>query len=183
MKDIWRAMPVILVLALGLGPACSEKSSTGNGGVVDIEDLLVRNNEITGWTYFGVGWVARNYDELYDAINGGGEIYRDHGFEEAAGQKYEGTIDGGTRTLEIWVFDQGSQANAKATYDDPSLGLTSATPWTGGAGDEAHHLSTLSQILAFYRGPYYVLLTVNHGTEKSLNILKQFALNIDGKIE
>jgi hypothetical protein len=184
MKGILRSLTTILATLLVLGLACSEKSSTGNGGAVDIEDLLVKNNEITGWMYSDTGWVARNSDQLYAEIDGAGVPYVDHGFVEGAGQVYEGTIDSGTRELGIWVFDQGSETNAKETFDDPVIRPSGVTPWNDGAGDEAYYKSFgLSQQMSFQRGPYIVILDINYDTDESLNILKQFALNIDGKME
>jgi hypothetical protein len=178
------ALPILIVL-LALALACSEKSSTGSGGAVDIEDLLVRNNEITGWTYSDAGWVARNSEQLYAQINGAGVPYvRDYGFVEGAGQEYEGTIDSATRELEIWVFDLGTESNAKGAYDDPQLRPSGVTPWTDGAGQEAYYKRFgLSQKMSFYRGPYIAILDMAYDTDESLNIIKQFALNIDGKIE
>lgn len=174
---------LLLLCTLPLSVCCS-KSSTDSGEVLTIEDLLVENNEITGWTYAGERWVAQSISELTVYINGAAEIYQRHGFQEAAYQAYEGTIDAGTRTLELTVFDQGSSSNAKDTFDDPDTGFSGATPWAGGAGDEAHYKRYgLSQAMAFRRGRYFVLLGMTYDTEESLNVLKQFALNVDGKIE
>lgn len=185
MRRIFRSILPILVVPLVLGLACSEKSSTGGGGAVDVEDLLVKNNEITGWTYSRTGWVARNSEQLYGVINGAGEPYvEDYGFVEGAGQEYEGTIDSATRGLEIWVFDLGSESNAKGAFDDPGIRPSAVTPWTDGAGQEAYYKRFgLTQKMSFYRGPYVVVLDMRYDTDESLNILKQFALNIDGKIE
>jgi len=180
-----------LILLLVLGTGCDKKEDNnddnGNSGgtVLTIEDLLIKDNEITGWPYSGVGWTANNITELTEQINGGAEIYQKHGFKEAAHQSYSGTIDNGTRTLELTVYNQDSDANAKATYEDPDLGMTGATPWDdGAAGTAAQYVrfGGLSQKLVFYKGAYYVLIEINYDTEESLNIIKQFALNVDGKI-
>jgi hypothetical protein len=176
----------VLLLALVLSLVCCGKKSTEGSGPISIEDLLVKNNEITGWTYFGTGWVASGYSELTLFINGRADFYQKHGFVEAANQSYQGTIDGGTRKLHLTVFNQGSAGNAQATYEDPELGLSGSIDWTvGAAGDAAKYAwyGQLSQTLVFYRGQYFVLLEMEYGTEESLNILKQFALNVDGKIE
>jgi len=70
-------------------------------------------------------------------------------------------------------------------YEDPDLGLSGAIAWTNGAGDAAHYIryGGLAQTLAFYKDKYFVSLEIDYDTEESLNILKQFALNIDGNIE
>jgi hypothetical protein len=174
------ATSVLLALA-----SCSDKQTTGGGDLVAIEDLLVRNNEITGWTYQGSGWTASSISELTVYINGLAEVFERHGFVEASFRAYQGTIDDGTRTLELTVYNQGTTANAQDTFDDPDTGMSGATTWTDGPGDAAHYVrfGGLSQALAFYHGPYFVQLRLNYDTEESLNILKQFALNVDGKID
>ena len=108
-----------------------------------------------------------------------------YGFVEAANQSYQGTIDQGTRKLHLTVFNQGTADNAEATYEDPEVGVSGAVIWDGGAGDAAKYAwyGQLSQTLVFHSGPYFVLLEMEYGTEESLNILKQFALNVDGKIK
>lgn len=149
-----------------------------------IEDLLVKNNEITGWSYNGAGWTANNISELTTVIDGLADIFQRHGFIEAAYQAYQGKVDNADRRLDLTIYNQGSETNARATYDDPDLSLTSAQNWTGGAGTAAHYERYgLSQKLAFYRGSYFVMLEMNYDTEESLNILKQFALNVDGRIK
>ena len=176
-------IPAIVLLSMIFAVSCSKKS-TETGDILTVEDLLVDNNEITGWTYSGQRWTANSVSELTVYINGQAPIYERHGFREAAHQDYSGTIDSGTRTLKLTVFDQGTGGGAKDTFDDPDTGLTGATTWTDGAGDEAKYVrnSGLSQVLSFYSGEYFVLLEMSFDTEESLNILKQFALNVDSKI-
>jgi len=169
------------VIALGLG--CGDDS--GGGQAIAIEDLLLKNNEITGWTYSGTGWTASSISELTTYIDGKADVYQRHSFVEAASRGYQGTIDAGTRTISLTVFNQGNAAGAVDTYNDPDVGLSGPTPWSGGAGEGAHYVryGGLSQALSFYRGTYFVLLEVNYDTEETLNIIKQIALNVDGKIQ
>jgi len=173
---------LLIAAAVLAGIGCGDDPGSGQGKA--IEDLLIRNNEITGWTYAGAGWTAGRISVLTTYIDGKADVYQRHGFAEAAYQAYQGTINAGTRTISVSVFDQSSAAGAIDTYDDPDVGLTGATTWTDGAGEAAHYVryAGLSQALSFYRGSYFVLLEVNYDTEETLNILKQFALNVDGKI-
>ena len=129
--------------------------------------------------------MANNVSELTTYINGAAEIYQRHGFVEAAHQQYQGKVDNANRQLRIYVYNQGNESNAKALYEDPDLGLSGAIAWTNGAGDAAHNIryGGLAQTLAFYKDKYFVSLEIDYDTEESLNILKQFALNIDGNIE
>lgn len=174
-----------LAIGTALFMGCSEKGVTENDEILLIQDLLVDNGELTGWVYSGTSWSAASISELTTFINGAAEIYQRYGFEEAAYQSYDGTIDDGTRTLGIGIYDMGSQANAQDTFDDPDIGLSGATTWTNGAGEEAHYVrhGGLSQVLTFYRSSYFVYLELNYDTEESLDILKQFAINVDGKME
>jgi hypothetical protein len=180
-----RAVLSLSIIILILSSGCSKDNATDDNGAVLVEDLLVENNEITGWTYSGAGWVAHNITELTTYINGLAELYQRHGFVEAAHQSYEGTIDNGTRILNITVYNMGTESNAGDTYDDPEVGPTGATDWTDGAGERAHYVrfGGLSQILTFHRGSYFVYIDINYDSDESLNILMQFALNIDGKIQ
>jgi len=163
--------------------ACS-KQATRSESFLSIEDLLVRDNEISSWSHAGPGWQASSVSELTVYINGMAEMYQRHGFEEAAHQSYGGMINSGTRTLALTVYDMGSESNAREVSGDPDLGLSGATAWAGGAGQAAQYVrfGGLSQTLTFYRGEYFVFLAVDYDTEESLNILKQFALNVDGKL-
>jgi hypothetical protein len=179
-----RTAVLVSAMILLLTAACSDKQTTGNDDLLAVEDRLVKNNEIAGWTYFQGGWVANNISELTTHIDGMAVVYERHGFVEAAHQSYQGTIDDAARTLQATVYNQGTAANAEDTFDDPEIGLTGTTIWTDGAGDEAHFkLLGLSYALAFRRGPFFVYLDIGYNTEESLNILKQFALNIDGKLQ
>jgi hypothetical protein len=173
----------ILGIAVMLNLACSKQATKGEG-ILAIEDLLVRDNEITGWSHSGPGWEARSISELTVYINGLAEIYQRHGFAEGAHRAYAGTIDSGGRVLELSVYQVDSEENARALFEDPDLGLSGATPWMGGAGGGAQYVrfGGFSQALAFYRGTYFVFLSLDYDTEESLNILKQFALNVDGKL-
>jgi len=176
---------ILLGLIIFIGVGCEKSESNEDDEVLTIEDLLVKDNEITGWSYAGVRWVANNITELTEFINGGAEIYQNHGFKEATQQSYNGTIENGTRTMQLFIYDMNTNENAKAVYDDPNLGLSGATDWLDGAGVEAHYVrfGGLSQKLSFYRDKYFVLIDINFDTDESLNIVKQFALNVDGKIQ
>jgi hypothetical protein len=177
-----RVYILLLLLVMSLAGACSK--STTAPEALTIEDLLVRNNELAGWVYGDTRWVARNSTELFAKINGDGDINIQHGFQEGAYQNYNGTVNDAAKVVNLIIFDQTTAANAKTVYDAPETDFGGAVPWLDGAGEEAHYLAfTFSTRMSFHRGQYYVELDINSGTEEGLNILKQFALNVDGKIE
>jgi hypothetical protein len=173
---------LLTILTVILLVACSK--STDNNEKL-IEDFLVRSNEITGWTFSGSGWTANSISELTGYIDGEADIYQRYGFIEAAYQQYGGTVNSQSATLAIYIYNLGSAANALSTYNDPGLEMNGAIDWTGGAGDKSHYArnSGLSQTLSFIRKNYFVKLQIDADTDESLNVIKQFALNIDSKMK
>ncbi len=178
MNKIITVLCLILIIS-----ACSKKNPTKQE-IVSIEDLLVRNNEITGWTYGGVAWVANNIPELTTHIDGEADIYQRHGFVEAARQTYQGKVDNMNRQLTMTIYNQGNEKNVTELFNDNDLGMNGAIAWPNGAGKEAHYVRYgLSQRLVFYAAQYFVHLEMNYDTDESLTILQQFALNVSGKIK
>jgi len=158
---------------------------TGKQKTLTIEDMLVKNNEITGWVYSGTAWIANNGSELTQQINGGAELYIKYGFIEAACQYYQGTINDISCEMVLTIYNLGTSENVMALFGDPDLGLTSALTWSDNpAGEAARYIrySGLTQVMCFYRGNYMVYLTLNYDTEESLNIIKQFCYNVDEKV-
>jgi hypothetical protein len=176
----YSALAVIFIIVNG----CTK--DPGNNNTLTIEDMLVRNNEITGWSYSGSGWVANNGSELTQQIDGGAELYIKYGFTEAANQLYQGTINDVSCEIGLTIYNLGTAENTIALFEDPDLGLTSALTWSDNpAGTVARYIrySGISQVLCFYRGNYLVYLTMSFDTEESLSILKQFAFNVDEKVK
>ena len=48
----------VLAFMIILSGSCTK--DPGNNTTLTIEDILVKNNEITGWVYSGAGWIANN---------------------------------------------------------------------------------------------------------------------------
>lgn len=148
-----------------------------------IEDLLVKNNEISGWAASGSNWAVYNNTDLTDKIDGGAEVYIRNGFVEASRQTYQGKVNNVQAELVITVYNQNNKTNAAKLYNDPDLGLTGALKWSG-AGEEAQYarFNGMSQTLVFYRDKYFVYLNFNTDSDESLGIIQQFAKNVDSKI-
>jgi len=173
---------LLLLLPL-LFSTCSKSTDTGE--ILTIEDLLVKNNEIGGWTYGEARWVARNISELTDIINGAADKHERHGFREAAHQDYVGTVGSEAAGIQITVFDHGTHENAEDMYNDPETDFSGAVPWAGpdSAGEEAHFDQSLASIrMSFYREKYYVLLDISKGSTEALSVLQVFAKSVDEKI-
>ena len=177
---------IVAIAASLMLSACKKDGTTDpDGGAQAVDALLVKNGEISGWTYSGSSWVANNVSELTTHINGAADTYQRHGFAEAAHQEYAGNVGSSSAQIKVTVFDQGSPANATALYADPALGFTGAVVWTGGAGEAARYvrINGVAQMLSFRRNGYYVYLELlNVDTDQSLSVLMGFASNIDGKI-
>jgi hypothetical protein len=185
-KQIMHIVKIFITLAtMGLfGGSCTK--DTGKNGALTIEDMLVKNNEITGWVYSGSGWIANNGSELTRQIDGGAELYIKYGFIEAASQLYQGIINDVSCEIVLTIYNLGTSENVIALFDDPDLGLSSALTWTDNpAGTLAKYIrySGVSQVLCLYRDHYLVYLSMSFDTEESLNILKQFGYNVDEKIK
>lgn len=175
-------IPCLMILIIIIFSCTKDPTKTDE--IVSIEDLLVKNNEISGWQYGNESWIANNYQDLYNEIDGGAEVYNQHGFIEAANQTYQGQIDNQNRQLKITIFNQGNETNSKAVFEHPDLGLNTGINLNNGTGTEAKYIRYgLSQVLAFYKKAYFVSLEMNYDTEESLNVTKQFALNISNSIK
>jgi len=181
MKNLFRLSVILLLIIF----SC-EKKTNNDDEILIIEDLLIKNGEITGWTYSGSGWTVNNISELTMQINGAAVLYERYGFIEATYQAYQGNIDDSNSKIELYIYKLGSSENASSLFNDPDLETSSGIVWSDNqAGTEAKYMryGGFSQVLNYYRDQYFVSLSVTYDTEESLNILKQFAFNIDEKIK
>jgi hypothetical protein len=162
------------------------KKDTSKSAAMSIEDMLVKNNEITGWAYSGAGWVASSGSELTHYIDGGSEFFIKHGFIEASNQDYTGNVNNINAQLTVRILNQGTADNAIALFEDPDLQLSSALVWSDNpAGTEARYIRNagFSQVMYFYRSKYVIMIDIDTDSEESLSIIKQFAYNVDAKIK
>ncbi|MBN2103289.1 hypothetical protein JW835_04525 [bacterium] len=171
---------MIILLSIGFN-ACDKKSTAPE--TLTIEDLLVKDNEISGWSKTGEFWLAGSSTDLYTYIDGAADLYNIHGFVEAVSQTYEGPIEGITSWITINIFDQGSQDNAEALflqYIDENMSNPELWQEVGeGARIQRYDLATQ---IVFKKSKYFIYLEVGSSLEKALDILKSFARNIELKI-
>ncbi|MCE5250396.1 hypothetical protein LLG96_09265 [bacterium] len=174
---------VIVTVLCGLAiilTGCSKDSST-NSSPTAPEDILTRDDEISGWGRSGGSWTASSSSELNTHIDGEEPLYNRHGFVEAAMQRYEGTVLGRSTTVEARIFDQGSQENVQALMEELILQLVN--PINLATGDEGKlERFPLSQKILFRKSKYLVSLTITSGLDEALDVLKTFAVNIDKRI-
>jgi hypothetical protein len=174
---------LICVLPLFIGLLFCSKENNTNPDALTPEELLIKDNEISGWQRTGELWTGSSSTDLYEKINGGAEIYINRGFMEAAMQIYQGQVLGNTASVTLYIFDQGKTANAKSVFDELALGMSSPVDWTPGAGQEAKiERFSLSQGIIYYKSKYFISLSIDTGLDEGLDVLKTFAYNVDSKI-
>lgn len=162
--------------------SCTKSEST-EPEVVTVQDLLPKNEEITGWSNGTDSWYATNNDDLNAAINGEAPIYTNNGFVEAIKQSYEGIVLGNSALINIRIFDQGNSSNSKAVFDEITLQLSNPINWSASSGTETKiERFQLSQKIIFWNSKYYVFCSISMGSDEALNVLKTFANNVDSKI-
>lgn len=156
---------------------------------LEVVDLVPLDGEISGWTRSSAMIVCENETQLYNEINGEGQVYIDNGFVRSAFQDFLGDVGAAPQVnLTLWIFDQGDTANAKAVYDLVAIGTE--IDWTddGHAGVEARYLLesgviTPFYVLDFWDDRFYVWMYINDGTDAGLDVAKLFALNISQTIQ
>ena len=151
----------------------------------DAVDLVPGDNEISGWTRTGSVDIAENETQLLALINGEGQVFIDNGFVKFVRQRYQGTVSGNQRELELRIIDMNDAENAETVYDETGFG--SETPWTedGHAGTEARIEEGLisDYMIDFWEDRFYARITLfNEKTVAGLNIAKLFAINVSEAI-
>lgn len=173
----------ILAIAMVASIQCSKKSTT-NPSLASVEDLIIKDNEISGWRRTGEGWVASSETDLYGRIDGAAPPYVQHGFVEAADQNYAGKVLQDTVTVELKVFDQGETANAQALFGELSVLMLTPETWqTDKFRDAKIERTQLSIRIAAWKSKYYVSLSITSNLNEALEVLKTFATNVGSKIK
>jgi hypothetical protein len=174
---------IILLFVFPFLILCSKKNAT-NPEVVTVEDLLIKNNEISGWLRTGEGWVVNSEKELYDKIDGYAEAFTKYGFVEGAQQDYQGTILNSPSIVTLQIFDQGTVSNAQNVFNDIATKLSNPENWGSPYLNEAKiERFTLSQNIVCRKSKYYIKLTVDSNLTEALELLKTFANNVGSKIK
>jgi hypothetical protein len=84
---------------------------------------------------------------------------------------------------EIQVYDQSSEADANAVYDDPNNVFASPiTPSNPPSAKAQIRKDLFSYTMKFVKGQYYVLISIITSEDKGQEVLEVFANNVAGKI-
>ncbi|GEM_PF-704788 len=181
-------MAGIALTMLGMLPACDKSDSGTEPDIVTIADLMPRDNEISGWSQSGGSggsWQAVNPSELQEQINGGSELYTNHGFVEAAMQSYTGKVNAQSGVVcEIQVYDQGTAENADEVFDDPNNVFASPIAPANPPATRAQIRKDLfSWTMKFVKDRYYVLISIITSEDKGQEVLEVFANNVAARIQ
>jgi len=174
---------VVLNFALLLSGCTEKKDSSQNSGALQPADLLPALGAFTGWTKGDFAQMD-NYTELYAVIDGGAEIYVQHGFVEGVKQVYNGSISGSAADLDLYVYDQGSETNCAALLDETEIIPNAMTAWnTGNAKvEEAYLDETLpfDIVIKLRADRFYVQVRVDKGNDDAAakNVAQSFALAV-----
>ncbi|MDH7515679.1 MAG: hypothetical protein QHI48_07395 [Bacteroidota bacterium] len=163
---------------------CSKSDTSPNAVIVSIKDILPRDNEISGWVRTNRSWLARNADDLQREIDGGFEIYVNHGFVEGAMQGYIGRINDQTDVeCEVEITDQHSSTEAQALFDDPQKAFSNPyTPTNPPSPNAQIEKRIFSYEMKFTKGKYYVAISLHNTDDKAEEVIGIFANNIGNKI-
>ena len=176
----------LAILVPAIFTASCDKSDGGtNTNVVTITDLLPRDNEISGWARGSRDWVARNKDDLQREIDGGFEIFANHGFVEGAMQNFTGTVNQATGIeCDVEVYDQRSAAEADALFEDPEKVFSSPIIPANPPSSKAQiQKDVFSYRMKFTKSKYFVTISIGSNDDKTQEVIEIFAKNIAGKIK
>ncbi len=179
-------LPGICIIALAAG--CTKKDESTQPGVVNTADLLPKESEISSWSRQSgsdASWFAANTTQLSEKIDGGFELFANHGFVEAGMQKYAGTVNAQPNVeLEAQIYHQGSEANAAGVYDDPNNAFANPIAPKNPPSARAQITKDIfSFTMKFAKSKYYARLIIFSADDKAQDVLEIFANNIAAKIK
>ncbi|MBD3422431.1 MAG: hypothetical protein GF398_20140 [Chitinivibrionales bacterium] len=171
---------IITTTLLSITVLITCRFSQNPGAGADPTDLLPVNNDISGFERTGSAAIMTDKQTIYNAIDGAAEKYIDYGFIEGAQQNFSnGRID-----VDVQVFNHGTPQNARAVFADDDI--YPSTPSIINAGDP-HVVLDLTNPFAYsilyQRNNIFLRINSSEKSDFALNMVKQFYLNIDTKIE
>jgi hypothetical protein len=177
---------ILLLIVIALASFQCSKKNTTSSNPASVEDLIIKDNEISGWRRAGEGWVASSETDLYGRIDGAAPPYVQHGFVEAAEQYYTGKILQDTVTVGLRITDLGKDTNAKALFDElvnGTNGMINPETWQNDKLQEAKIERTQSIRILAWKSRYCVSLNVTSNLNEAMEVLKTFGINVGSKIK
>lgn len=172
----------LLIITFG----CGKKDDSTTSLTVPA-DFLPKQGDIEGWTAGtnpGDFLEASDYNSLYAIIDGGAEVFINHGFTEGVHQKYYGSISGMEKTLSVLIYDLGDTTGAYELFHDPVIEPGSSSPLDYGDEGRLDEGVLFHHVMDFREDKYYVELEVNNeGVEsEALQVLQLFASEIENNM-
>ena len=188
-----KTLNIALILSILCGfcltiSSCEEEESpnggNGNPSLAVPADFLPTNEDIDGWDTSGEMIEMQDGPELTDVINGGAEIYIEHGFVEGVHQNYTGTIQGLNKQLTIKIYDMGNSDDCTALFSDSRIIPPVNSPMNFGDEGRLDEGLLFAYNLEFRSGKYYVRLELDKsGVEsEALSVIQIFASEVEYNI-
>jgi hypothetical protein len=156
---------------------CGCRKSLDPGAGADPADLLPENDDISGFQKKGSAAVMTDYQSIMDAIDGAAEKYIDYGFVEGAQQMFSnGSVD-----IDVQILNHSSAENAEGIFNE----FYPSSPEVLSSGNPKvviEHALLTGYTLYYMRDNIFIQIFTFDKSNFSLNMAKQFYLNIDRKI-
>jgi hypothetical protein len=137
----------------------------------DIRSLLLSQQQLQNWHILDSARVFKD-DELFDLIDGGAELHLEYGFKQVVTCLYENKSQA---TLHIEIYQMTSDSAAYGLY-------SMMQPGNGKLLEIGQEARMTDYYLLFWKGIYFVTVTVSDKTEELKNALRQVASQIAEKI-
>jgi hypothetical protein len=165
---------LVFLLACGGGeaPVQDAAESSADSGAPDLTELLPADGAVSGWTSDGEPRFF-TADNLWEFINGAADGYLMYGFEEVVTADFSQESSGQQAVIDIYQMMDPTHAfgiycqERNPDYEFIEIG---SEGYSGGTA------------LNFWKGPYYVKLTVFEASEEIEAELKKLAEHVAGKI-
>lgn len=137
-----------------------------------VAQLLAPLQELRDWT---TAEAPRTFvgEDLFELIDGGAELYHEYGFRQAVAARFEGPS---SATLQIEAYQMDSAASACGVYS--LLQSPKGAPIVIGQGGRLYR-----DYLIFWKGPFYVSLTLTVPLESAGAVLTGAARQIADRID
>jgi hypothetical protein len=176
-KYIFSSPKIYFVMMFIIGCFLNCRLTSASGGIADPGELLPGNDDISGYQKKGSTALMTDEQSIFKAIDGAAEQYIRYGFIEGVEQMYSNS----SADIDIRIFNQGTPANAKATFEQfkPSSGEVISA----GVAEVVIDHSILTGYMVYYtRENIYIEIVTYEKSNFALNMAKQFYQNIDKKI-
>jgi hypothetical protein len=151
--------------------------SSSGAEATELGAFLPGNAEVPDWTT--CQW-PKDANDLYWLIDGAGQVFIDHGFQEAVFQNY---YDADFIELNLEIYDQGTSANAESTYHDPALEFGWEVLRDDFGAEGRVDTTVLGSYRAeFWRDRYYTRGTILQKSTYTLQTLTSFCQLVDQKL-